>query len=154
MFINNKRFGGNGFNLNGIIIKDNFLLVTKYNEGLLFKIPLDKPEAFTQVNLKESFPGADGLLWAPDGSLVLIANNSSHGGTVETVNTNKIIKLSSSDNWASAVVVKVVETGEVFATTGVVRDGQIYTLYSMLHVLFNPKTEQQIEQFIIKQQKL
>ena len=144
ILLNDKRFTGEGFNLNGIVVKDNYLLVAKYNEGLLFKVPLDKPEQFTQVKIKETLVGADGLLWAPDGTLVVIAN----------LTTNKVFKLASNDNWTSASVIGSVDTGEVFATTGVVRDGKIYALYAMLHVLFNPETKTQIEKFEIHQQNL
>jgi sugar lactone lactonase YvrE len=144
ILLNNKRFTGEGFNLNGIVVKDGYLLVAKYNEGLLFKVPLDKPEQFTQVKIKETFPGADGLLWAPDGALVVIAN----------LKTNKVFKITSSDNWTSAQVAGSVDTGDVFATTGVVRDGKVYALYAMLHVLFNPETKTHIDKFEIRQQKL
>ena len=144
VLLNNKRFTGEAFNLNGIVAKDGYLLVVKMNEGLLFKVPLDKPEQFTEVKIKESLTGGDGLLWAPDGALVVIANG----------NTNKVFKLASSDNWASANVVGSVDTGNVFATTGVVRDGKIYALYAMLHVMFNPETKTHIEKFEIRQQKL
>jgi len=144
VLLNNNRFTGESFNLNGIVVKDGYLLVAKMNEGLLFKVPLDKPEQFTQVKTKEPMPGADGLLWGPNGALVVIANG----------NTNKVIKLTSDDNWSTASVVGSVDTGNVFATTGVVRDGKIYTLYAMLHVLFNPETKTHIEKFEIRQQKL
>ncbi len=154
VLINNQRFAGSAFNLNGIVIKDNYLLVNKFNEGTLFKIPLDKPENFSQVKINEKFDGADGLLWAPDGSLILIANDSGHGGFVPGKSTNKVIKLSSTDNWATAEVISTADTGDVFATTGVVRDGQIYVVYAMLHILFNPKTEQHIKQFEIRKQVL
>lgn len=149
VFISDERFSGKAFNLNGIVIKDNYLLVDKFNEGILFKVPLDKPKTFTQVKIDEKFDGADGLLWAPDGSLVLIANDSGHGGFVPGVTTNKVVKLTSSDNWATAKVVKADDTGDVFATTGVVRDGEVYVVYAMLHVLFNPKTEKHVEEFKI-----
>jgi len=142
--LNNKRFTGESFNLNGIVVKDGYLLVAKMNEGLLFKVPLDKPEQFTQVKIKEPLKGADGLLWAPDGALVVIANGK----------TNKVFKLASTDNWTSANIVGSVDTGNVFATTGVVRDGKIYVLYAMLHVLFNPETKTHIDKFEIRQQKL
>jgi len=143
ILLKNDRFVGQGFSLNGIVIKDNYLLVAKYNEGLLFKVPLDDPEKFTQVNIPEKLVGADGLLWAADGSLVVIAN----------LETNKIFKLTSDDNWTSAKVVTSVPTGEVFATTGVDINGDIYVLYAMLHVLFNPETKQQIETFEIHKVK-
>ncbi len=154
VFLDNKIFGGKAFNLNGIVIKDNYLLVDKFNEGLLFKVPLDNPEAFNQVKINEKFDGADGMLWAPDGSLVIIANNSAHGGFPNGVATDKTVKLTSTDNWATAQVVGKADTGDVFATTGVVRDGEIYVVYAMLHVLFNPKTEKHIEEFKIVKQKL
>lgn len=154
VFIDNKKFSGKSFNLNGLVIKDNYLLVNKFNDGTLFKIPLDKPDTFNQVKIDTKFDGADGMLWAPDGSLVLIANNSAHGGITEGKATDKVVKLTSTDNWATAQVVKSADTGDVFATTGVVRDGQIYAVYAMLHVLFNPKTEKHIEEFKIVKQSL
>jgi sugar lactone lactonase YvrE len=144
VLLNNKRFVGEGFNLNGIVVKNGYLLVTKYNDGLLFKVPLEKPEQFTQVQIKGTFPGADGLLWAPDGALIVIAN----------LKTNKTFRLTSTDNWTSAEVAGSVDTGDVFATTGVVRDGKIYALYAMLHVLFNPETKTHIEKFEIRQLKI
>ena len=144
IFFSNERFTGEGFNLNGIVVKDDYLLVTKYNEGVLFKVPLNDPEKFSQVTIAETFPGADGLLWAADGSLVVIAN----------LQTNKVFKLSSSDNWVSAAVVNRLDTGQVYATTGVEINGAVYALYAMLHVLFNPETKAHIETFEIHKQPL
>lgn len=144
IFMNNERFVGKGFNLNGLVIKDDYLIVAKYNEGILFKIPLNEPEKFTQITIKETFPGADGLLWASDGSLIVIAN----------MDTNKVIKLTSADNWSSAEIVKSSDTGQVFATTGVNRGGDIYALNAMLHVLFNPETKEHVESFDIRKHKL
>ena len=144
VLLNDKRFAGEGFNLNGIVVKDNYLLVAKDNEGLLFKVPLDKPASFTEVKAKQSFVGADGLLWSADGALVVIANAS----------TNKVFKLTSTDNWTSAQVVATVDTGDVFATTGVLRDGKVYVLNARLNVLFDPKTTKHIDSFVIRQQKL
>ncbi|MDH5324409.1 MAG: hypothetical protein OEZ68_04150 [Gammaproteobacteria bacterium] len=139
ILLNHERFKGEGFNLNGIVHKDGYLLVTKYNEGLLFKVPLNEPDKFTQVSLKETFPGADGLAWAADGSLMLIAN----------LQTNKVVKLSSADNWVSAEVVKSTDTGPVFATTGVVNDAGFQVLHARLNVLFDPKTTQHVDSFQI-----
>lgn len=144
IFLKNDRFTGEGFNLNGIVVKDDYLLVAKYNEGLLFKVPLNDPEKFTQVTIAEKFPGADGLLWAADGSLILIAN----------MNTNKVAKLTSTDNWASATVASTVDTGQVFPTTGVEVNNDIYVLYAMLHVIFNPDTKEHVETFGIHKEML
>lgn len=139
ILLKNDRFVGKGFNLNGIVVKDNYLVVAKDNDGLLFKIPLDDPEKFSEVKLPEILVGADGLLWASDGSLIVIAN----------ADTNKVFKLTSDDNWASAKIADSVATGPVFATTGVDINGNIYVLHAMLHVLFNPETKQQVESFEI-----
>ncbi len=144
VLLKNERFAGEGFNLNGVVVKDDYLLVTKYNEGVLFKIPLNDPEKFSQVTIAETFPGADGLLWAADGSLIVIAN----------AQTNKALKLTSADNWASATVANSVVTGEVFATTGVKINNDVYVLHAMLHVLFNPETKQHVEAFEIHKVQL
>jgi sugar lactone lactonase YvrE len=154
VLINDKAFSGNSFNLNGIVIKDNFLIVAKMNSGQLFKIPLDDPKSFSEVALKDKLEGADGLLWADDGSLIVIANNNAHVGIPASAATNASIKLTSSDGWKTASVVGKSPTGDVFATTGVLVNGRPYAIYAMLHVLFNPKTEKHLDQFTIKQQKL
>jgi len=139
ILLKNDRFVGKGFNLNGIVIKDNYLIVAKDNEGVLFKVPLDNPEKFSEVKIPEKLVGADGLLWASDGALIVIANDD----------TNKVFKLNSVDNWTTAKIINSVPTGQVFATTGVDIHGNIYVLHAMLHVLFNPNTKQQIETFEI-----
>lgn len=148
--INDPTFTGPAFNLNGIVVKDNYLLVDKMNSGQLFKIPLDDPKSFTEVKLTEKLEGADGMLWAPDGSLIVIGNNNAHVGVPESKSPlNSVLRLTSDDNWVSAVIKGKASTGDVFATTGTLRDGQIYVTHAMLHVLFNPETKEQEQQFDI-----
>ena len=144
ILLRNDRFNGQGFNLNGLVVKDNYLLVAKDNDGSLFKVPLDDPQKFTEISTPEKLVGADGLLWGPDGSLIVIANAT----------TNKVFKLTSDDNWASAKIASSESTGQVFATTGVDIHNNIYVLYAMLHVLFNPETKQQVETFEIHKETL
>lgn len=144
VLLNNKRFVGESFNLNGIVHKDDYLIVAKMNEGKLFKIPVNEPNKFTEVKIDTPLTGVDGLVWAIDGSLIAIVNGK----------INKVFKLTSSDNWATAEVTKSVDTGQVFATTGVIRDGEVYVLNAMLHVLFNPETKDHVEKFEIHKQKL
>ena len=144
ILLEDKRFTGEGFNLNGIVYKDGYLIVAKDNDGYLFKVPVDKPKDYKEVKIDQKLVGADGLLWGPNGSLIVIAN----------ANTNKIFKLTSSDNWDSAKVANSVDTGDVFATTGVLRDGKEYVLEARLNVLFNPKATQQVETFNIRAFKL
>jgi sugar lactone lactonase YvrE len=150
VLINDQTFTGPAFNLNGIVVKDNFLLVDKMNSGQLFKIPLDNPKSFSEVKLPEKLEGADGMLWAPDGSLIVIGNNNAHVGiTASTKPLNAVLRLTSDDNWQTAAIKGKASTGDVFATTGTLRDGQIYVSHAMLHVLFNPDTKEQVQQFDI-----
>ncbi len=144
IFLKNDRFKGEGFNLNGIVVSGDNLIVAKYNEGVLFKVPLTDPEKFTQVNVTQSMAGADGLVLTPDGQLLVIAN----------LETNKVFKLTTADNWVSATVAGTADTGPVFPTTGVLRGGQLYALHAMLHILFNPETKEHIAQFEIRKYTL
>ena len=140
VFLQDEKFAGEGFGFNGLVVKDDYLLVAKYNDGTLFKLPLSDPHQFSQVTMDASYPGADGLLWTADGALILIAN----------ANTNKVLKLTSDDNWASAKVAGAVDTGQVFATTGKEINGNVYVLHAMLHVLFNPEAKEQVGTFEIQ----
>jgi len=149
VFINDKTFTGKSFNLNGIVAGDNFLLVAKMNSGQLFKIPLDNPSAFNEIRINENIEGADGLLWGPDGSLLVIANNNAHVGVPASASVNAVIKFRTKDNWASATAVGKAATGDVFATTGTIRDDKAYVIHAMLHVLFNPETRKHLDQFRI-----
>jgi len=140
ILLEDKRFEGQGFNLNGLVYRDGYLVVAKDNSGELFKVPVDKPKEFKEVKIDQKLVGADGLLWGPDGSLIVIANAT----------TNKVFKLTSSDSWESAKVVNGIDTGDVFTTTGTLRDGKIYVLEAHLNVLFNPKAPKQQDEFAIK----
>jgi len=149
VFLTDKAFTGQSFNLNGIVVKDNYLIVAKMNSGQLFKVPLDNPKAFNEVKIKENIEGADGLVMNPDGSLLVIANNNAHVGIPASASVNAVVKFKSSDNWETATAVGKASTGDVFATTGTLRNGQAYVIHAMLHVLFNPNTKQHLEQFEI-----
>lgn len=153
VLIDDKAFSGKSFNLNGIVVKDNYLLAVKMNSGQLFKIPLDDPKSFSEVKLGENIEGADGLLWAPDGSLLVIANNNAHIGVPATASVNAVIRFTTDDNWKTATARGKAATGDVFATTGTIRDGQIYVVHAMLHVLFNPETKEHLNQFDIVKYK-
>lgn len=127
VLIENSRFIGQGFGLNGIVYhRNNFLVVAKMDEGLLFKIPLSNPDNFKEIKLDRKLPGADGLLWNIAGDLVVAANGD----------TNKIFLVKSADGWDSARVAGERATGDVFATTGVLRGNEVYVLYAQLNKLF------------------
>ncbi|MDJ0942751.1 MAG: hypothetical protein QNJ30_04780 [Kiloniellales bacterium] len=150
VFLANDRFRGEGFNLNGIVTHpDGYLLVAKKSEGLLFKVPLDDPEAFTEVKLPRAFVGTDGLVLAKPEELVVITNQAS-GIASDTVFT-----LKSEDAWASAEVTGSLATGDVYATTGVVKDGRVFVNYGRLNTLpaslKSPETSPLLERFEIRE---
>ncbi len=150
VFLTHKRFRGEGFNLNGIQThQDGFLLVAKKSDGSLFKVPLDNPAAFTEVQLPKRLVGVDGLLLASSTELIAITNRASG------VQSNTIVKLVSDDGWVSTRIDAEFKTGDVYPTTGTIRDGKIFVNYGRLNKLGaslkNPTTTPLIETFRIQE---
>jgi len=149
IFLKNDRFLGNGINLNGIVFHpDGYLIVVKKGEGILFKIPLNNPNDFSEIKLSRKFIGGDGLILANKKELILIANRAS-GEVTETV-----FSLSSKDNWKTAIVINEYKIGTVYPTTGVVRKGNIYVLHSNLQALMmaSNKEKNQLQKMATIQQ--
>lgn len=131
IYLKNDRFAGEGFNLNGIVLYKDFLVVAKANEGILFKIPLTEPEKFTEIKIDQKFGGADGLLKDDKGDLVVIANGS----------LLAVYKLRSDDNFESARVVASDTGNWRFNTTGALYCGKPYVLNAELDQLFNARPD-------------
>jgi len=104
--------------LNGIVFHpDGYLIVSKMDEGVLFKIPVADPANFTTIT-SAALPG-DGLLLTKDNKLVVMAPT-----------LNKAYLVSSTNAWATATVDKTFETGNVWATTMARKDNDLYVLYT------------------------
>jgi hypothetical protein len=58
---------------------------------LVFKVPVANPAGTTQVQVAAPVPGQDGIVWAADGTLAAVSNSE-----------QQVVKLTSSDDWASA----------------------------------------------------
>ncbi|MGH1348424.1 MAG: hypothetical protein ACRBN8_43125 [Nannocystales bacterium] len=130
VFVEDARFEGEGINLNGVVHHpDGFLLVAKKSDGELFRIPLDHPTSLSRVTLEQALPGADGLVLTSPTELAVIANQAS-GHTL-----NSVIALRSEDGWSAASETARLEVGDVYPTTGVVRDGVLLILASRLNRL-------------------
>lgn len=141
IFLEDERFAGEGFNLNGLVYHPNeFLVVTKSNEGSLFKVPLDNPEEFSQVQIDRTLLGSDGLFLVDNDSLVLVSNE-----------LNRVFALDTNDNWESAMVVDSFATPDVFPTTATVRESEIFALYSNLGILLDPNNTASVEEYTIQQ---
>ena len=105
-----------GLALNGLVHHPSgYLLVA--SGATLYKVPLDNPADTTQVTLPEPVPGQDGVVWAADGRLVITSNSD-----------NRVVALTSSDDWASAELAGVA-TYSVQATTAAAVGDDIYVVH-------------------------
>jgi sugar lactone lactonase YvrE len=111
------------FSFNGIVAHpDGYLLVAESVAGDVYKVPLDKPAGLTKVKLSEQVVGADGLLWHPDNSLIVVRNDQS----------KLVVALKSTDGWASAHVDSK-GTSSTQQTTAALVDDAVY----VVHPFFN-----------------
>lgn len=138
VLLTDEAFVGEGFSLNGIVYQDGYLVVAKADTGLLFRIPVDDPTTFEVVEVGTEFLTADGLLWTPEGNLIVVTND--YG----------IFTLSSDDEWQSATVDAVAASEDVFPTTVTYYNDQLYVLEAQLGVLFDPNSTSPVEAFDIR----
>jgi hypothetical protein len=137
VFLQDPRFAGAGVNLNGLIVHpDGYLIAVKKNDGALFKIPLDRPSAFTRVAVARDFVGGDGLTLVGKGSLVVIANRT------PAYAADAAYALTSRDGWATAEVASVRELGDVYPTNAVLRKGTLHLVQSRLDRLIAAPPEE------------
>jgi DNA-binding beta-propeller fold protein YncE len=129
IFLKDQKFEGEGFNLNGIVLIKDYLIAAKDNDGTLYKIPLNDPKSFSQVETKEKFIGADGLLKDVNGDLIISAN-----GPAQTV-----YKLLTTNDFKSAKVIASNKENWRFNTTGVLVCDLPYILNAELDSLFGGK---------------
>lgn len=120
IFLEDERFAGEGFNLNGLDYHpDGYLLVAKANTGQLFKVPVDSPQDVTEVELDRPINGADGVVLRDDGTLFAV------------VSPQSVVALQSDDDWQTASVVAESELAQP-ATTIALRDGEVYAIFAKL----------------------
>jgi sugar lactone lactonase YvrE len=113
--------GDQSYGLSGIAYHpDGFLIVAQAMQGTLWKIPLDNPANVTQVALAEAHVGMNSIMFDAAGNLIVVT-----GGRAESAS---VLVLRSDDGWASAAVDRQVAV-EPGATTGVLRDGDVYLVY-------------------------
>jgi len=95
-----------GVGPNGIVYNSaGYLIVDNNGKGCLVKIDVKNPLSATKVVTDQFFPSADGLLLNDDNTLTLVQN----GGV------NKIFRLKTTDNWATAKVTEATSTEDRFA---------------------------------------
>lgn len=107
-----------GLQLNGIVYHpDGYLLVVAVSgQGLLFKVPVDEPQAAQPIDLSEPATGADGLVLTVDGRLIVVSNS-----------TSSAYAYVSEDGWETASLDATASfTGQ--ATTGAIVADDIYVV--------------------------
>ncbi|SFD22336.1 hypothetical protein SAMN05518672_1011123 [Chitinophaga sp. CF118] len=128
IFVQDKAWTGDGFNLNGIVYHpDGYLIVAQSNKGLLYKINTKNPNDVKVIKVDE-LKGADGLILNGKNELVVVSNSSS-----------RIFQVKSTDNWTTASIISSKESILPFPTTGVLVNGKYHVLNAKLSELFDPK---------------
>lgn len=125
IFLRSAEFEGEGISLNGIAYHPNgYFILAKKSEGRLFKVPADNPREFTEIELPERLLGVDGVLVVDEREIVVVAN------TASGVSTNAAFSIDSDDEWKSGKITGKYQFGDVYPTASVVKNGEIYGLYS------------------------
>lgn len=137
VFLQSAAFAGEGINLNGLVVHpDGYLLVIKKSDGALFKVPLADPARFSKVAIDQTFIGGDGVNLLGRRSLVVIANK-----TPDHV-SNTAFALWSDDGWRSAKLRASQPLGDVYPTTAVQRNDELYVVHSKLNELIAAPADQ------------
>ena len=109
------RFDEDGAGPNGIVEHPaGYLLVARGDA--LWKVPLADPAAATAVMLPEDIPGQDGMVWSA-GRLAIVSNSG-----------NRVVALTSSDDWMTADLAGVAPY-EPQATTAAVVGDDVYVVH-------------------------
>ncbi len=109
------RFDDDGAGPNGIVEHPaGYLLVARGDA--LWKVPLADPAAATAVMLPEDIPGQDGMVWSA-GRLAIVSNSA-----------NRVVALTSSDEWMTADLAGVAAYEPQGTTAAVVGD-DVYVVH-------------------------
>jgi sugar lactone lactonase YvrE len=117
IFVQDDSFVGQ-FILNGIAYNPDGYLVAVRNPGLI-KIPLDDPTAFTEVEADGNVSGGDGIIFSDADTLVIVSGRQ-----------GRVIRLESSDDFATASITGEYATQPISATTAAVRGDEVYVVYA------------------------
>ncbi|MEO1449447.1 MAG: hypothetical protein AAFV07_07940 [Bacteroidota bacterium] len=121
------------FGLNGIVWHpDGYLIAAKYDEGKLFRIPLEAPAAFQEIKISNgAIPAIDGILLTDNQTLAVASNNLG-----PFPHENAVYELTSTDNWANASITQTIATGNTsFPTTFTQVGPALYVQYARLQAL-------------------
>lgn len=117
IFLQDESFVGQ-FILNGIAYHPDGYLVAVRNPGLI-RIPLDAPTAFTEVEADGNLSGGDGIIFADAETLIIVSGRQ-----------GRVIRLESSDDFATGSITGEYATQPISATTAAVRGDEVYVVYA------------------------
>lgn len=117
--------GVGGLGMNGLEIKDDFLIAAKTDTGDLFKIPLNNPTGYTLMG--GNYRGMDGLKFASNGDLYMAETGLGgvHGARI----------IASNDNWDTTYPVLLYELspgGQFPTSVCIAHDGHPYFITAKL----------------------
>jgi sugar lactone lactonase YvrE len=117
--------------MNGIVWHPSgYLLAVRYDTGKLFRIPVDRPEQFTEVRLDQPVIGADGIALRPDWTLLVATN------TIRADGIDGVFWLRSTDGWRSARTLSRMTWPDPAPTTLAITPYGDYVLSSHADLLF------------------
>ena len=109
---------GENFMINGIVYASGgSLLVADSVGGGLYKVPVADPDATAEVAMPEPIKGADGVVWQDEQHLAVVSNSE-----------NRVVVLTSHDDWASAEISGVAPFEGSQGTTAAVVAGELYVV--------------------------
>lgn len=113
-------FGQDGLGLNGILYHpDGYLIVANMNESRWFKVPVDDPQAVSEIEFDEPV-FTDGLLLHPSGAII-------------STNEGEVVAVVSEDEWASAAILARSSNADLEGiTTLTLRDEDVYAIIGQL----------------------
>ncbi|WP_354639485.1 hypothetical protein [Kitasatospora camelliae] len=124
------------FGLNGIVREGGVLVVAKYDDGTLWRVPLAAPSRFARIPVAGAgegrLVGLDGLQWRPGGGALLGLTNRLGGAGADAR-----VELRSADGWRTARLTAVrpaVDIAPTVLTDG--PGGSVYQLSGRLDLLF------------------
>lgn len=143
VFAKDAKFITQGVGINGIVYHpDGYLIVDNSAKGQLYKIDIKNPANVQRIAVDQYFIGADGLLLNDNNTLTMVVNGGS----------DKIYKLVSSDNWASAAITASTVTADRFTypSTATKNGKDIWVMNAQFNVLLDSNNVP-VKKFAIQQ---
>lgn len=111
--------GVEGIALNGIEWHpDDYLVIADMGNGRFYKLPTQSGSDAAMIAVPEALPGADGIVWRPDGALAVVQNSPTDG---------RVALLASDDGWLTAEITAVsAHSGQ--ATTAAAVGDEVYSV--------------------------